>query len=194
MSEFQRDMNWTSGLFSQEVWPKISEFCGGGEIVTMEISVDRLADYFDKYAGIDAWQVLPSGYMRGLASRIQRISAGMNPYNSFTVRARRFNGVKTEYAKRKQAIESTRGYLYPFLTVQAYVNEENNELLSAGACRTTDLFKYIDSGHSRENETTNASFHTCFWADMIKSGYKVYRYQSHESQLTIAGKNYSITS
>lgn len=193
MSEFQRDMNWTSGLFEQSVWPSISDFCGGGEIVTMEVNVDRLADYFDKYAGVDVWQVTPCGQMRGLASRVQRVSAEMRPYNSFTVRARRFNGAKTEHAKRKAAIESTRGALYPYLTIQAYVTEDNNELMSAGVCKTADLFDYIDAGHSSENETTNASFYTCFWSDMMKAGYKVRIFQNHQLQLTISGKNYSTT-
>ena len=117
----------------------------------------------------------------------------MRPYNSFTVRARRFNGAKTEHAKRKAAIESTRGALYPYLTIQAYVTEDNNELMSAGVCKTADLFDYIDAGHSSENETTNASFYTCFWSDMMKAGYKVRIFQNHQLQLTISGKNYSTT-
>lgn len=193
MSDFNNDMNWTSGLFRQAVWPKISELCGGGEIIAMEVNVDQLANSFDVYTGIDAWQVVPGGNMRGLASRIQRVNDNVRPYDSFTVRARRFNGAKTEYAKRKEAIESDRGYLYPYLTIQAYVRECDNELLSAAVCRTADLWQYIGDGHSQENQTTNAAFYTCFWRDMVKAGIVIKTYQNHDLQLTLYGKNYSTT-
>ena len=193
MSEFNSDMNWTAGLFQQNVWPRISELCGGGEMIAMEVNVDRLADSFDKYSGIDAWQVLPEMGMRGIGSRIQRVNDDVRPYDSFTVRARRFSGAKTEFAKRVQAIESNRGYLYPYLTVQAYVRERDNELLSAAVCRTEDLIRYINEGHSKENETTNASFYTCFWRDMVTKGFKVKSYTNHELQLNLYGKNYLTT-
>lgn len=193
MSNFNNDMNWTSGLFEQHVWPSISELCGGGEIITMEISVDQLADAFDKHSGIDAWQVTPDSGMRGIGSRIQRIKDDVRPYDSFTVRAKRFNGVKTEFAKRKEAVESNRGFVYPYLTVQAYVREQDNQLLSAAVCKTADLIWFIENGYSQENQTTNAAFYVCFWRDMVKAGVKIKTYQNHELQLTLHGKNYSMT-
>lgn len=182
MSKFETDMNWTCGLFTQSVWPNVRLLCGGGDIITMEINVDRLADNFDKYAGVDLWQITQNG-MRGLASRIQRVKDGAKPYNSFTIREKRFSGSKTEYVKRKEAIKSNRGFLYPHLFVHAYVRESDNKLLSAGVCKTVDLFKYIDAGHAGRNITTNASFYTCFWADMKNKGYDVKTYVDNGLQL-----------
>ena len=115
------DINWSSKAFITLVWPTISACCGGGEIVPVE-GTDR--KMFDIHAGIDAWQYVSSdGAIRGIASRVQ-YDTGKNgyPYNTFTIRWSRPN-CETEYKKRHEAIFGKRGYVWPFLTVQAYLNK-----------------------------------------------------------------------
>jgi hypothetical protein len=59
------------------------------------------------------------GFFAGWKFR-SRIQTGVN-YKTFTIRNKRKSGARTEYEKRKIAIE--KGYLYPYLTVQAYVTD-----------------------------------------------------------------------
>jgi hypothetical protein len=88
--------------------------------------------------------------MRGIALRIQTIKSPYKPYNTFTVRNKRQSGAKTEYEKRKYAIES--GYLYPYLTVQAYVNEQG-KLISFAVSKTVDIMDMIGRGLFKSNHT-----------------------------------------
>lgn len=128
--------------FVEIAWPRIKTLplIGGGELQPVEASSDaEFAKTLDMLAGIDAWQVLTSpGAMRGLASRVQ----WGHPYNSFTVRVALPSGADTEYHKRIRALENRElGYLYPHLTVQAYLDKRGGKLLSAAVVRTEALFK-----------------------------------------------------
>ena len=79
-----------------------------GELKVVEgITIPEMAKLLDTLAGIDVWYINRLNGMRGIASRIQ---TGVN-YKTFTVRNKRKSGAKTEYEKRKIAIE--KGYLYP---------------------------------------------------------------------------------
>lgn len=102
-------------------------------------------------AGIDCWQIVGGG-MRGIASRVQ---FGDKDYRSFTVRYKRKSGTITEYEKRKSAIYGDRGLLYPYLTVQAYLTE-NNEFMSAGIIKTKDLFDCLDNPKLYETRITRS--------------------------------------
>jgi hypothetical protein len=125
--------------FSEIVWPAIRDACGGGELVPVETVTDSgFANDLDTLAGIDAWQIRrPDGLMRGLASRVQ----WGKPYNTFSIRYALRSGGLTEYAKRRRAIEE--GYLFPALTVQAYLSEKHGQLLSAAVADTRELYEYI---------------------------------------------------
>jgi hypothetical protein len=46
-----------------------------------------------------------------------------NARNTFTIRYKRASGAKTEYQKRSEAILNNKGYLYPYLTIQAYLDK-----------------------------------------------------------------------
>lgn len=128
--------------FVNIVWPAVKELplIGGGQLQPVEASSDaEFAKTLDMLAGIDAWQVLTSPMaMRGLASRVQWGPA----YNSFTVRIALPSGAETEYHKRIRALDQTeQGFLYPHLTVQAYLDQQGGTLLSAAVVRTADLFE-----------------------------------------------------
>ena len=68
-----------------------------------------------------------------------------NDYKTFTVRFKRKSGVETEYKKRAEAILSDKGYLYPYLTIQAYLDKrgDSKDILSCGVIKTKDLYNYI---------------------------------------------------
>jgi len=143
-----------------------------GELKVVEgITIPEMAKLLDTLAGIDVWYINKLNGMRGIASRIQ---TGVN-YKTFTVRNKRKSGAKTEYEKRKIAIE--KGYLYPYLTIQAYVSE-NNELLSYAIAKTEDIINAIDNGlcyknHTSKNQIGQAEFFVVKWYDMKKAGYEI---------------------
>ncbi len=126
--------------FANIVWPAICNFplVGGGQLVPVEAQTgSELAQALDVLAGIDAWQIHDGRGMRGLASRVQWGKA----HNSFTVRVRSCTGVQTEYHKRLLAMENPQeGYLWPHLTVQAYLDQPGGTLLSVAVIRTDKLF------------------------------------------------------
>lgn len=135
--------------FVNIVWPAVKglPLIGGGQLQPVEVSSDaEFAKTLDMLAGIDAWQVLTSPVaMRGLASRVQWGQAR----NTFTVRIALPSGAETEYHKRIRALDNQeQGYLYPHLTVQAYIDQVGGTLLSAAVVRTADLFVRPARAHS----------------------------------------------
>jgi len=131
--------NWTKDLTATSkaieiIIPKINEFISG-ELYSVENSDNEILNLLDKYSGIDLI-VLRDKALRGVASRVQ----WGNNWDTFTIRYKRHTGSKTEYEKRIENIEN--GEFYPALTLQAYLNNRNeNKLLSLGVIRTKDLYE-----------------------------------------------------
>ncbi len=144
--DVHRDLVDSSRVFLDVVWPAICPLVGGGRIKPVESATDKSMKHdLDTLAGIDGFQMLDQqGVMRGIASRVQWIREGMQPYRTFTIRVKRPSGAPTEREKRLYAIEHRHlGFLYPNLTIQAYVRERTNELLSVGLIHTEDLFMCV---------------------------------------------------
>jgi len=135
------------------------------------VTVDDIAKQLDMLSGIDAWSIAPVG-MRGVALRIQ---TGQKNWHTFTIRKSRQSGAKTEFEKRKYAIEN--GYLYPFYTVQAYVTNDN-KLLAYAVARTQDIISAIEKGVCYVNKTGaaqigQAEFYVVDWHKFKDAGYKI---------------------
>lgn len=164
------------------VWPAIKGRLGGGEIVPVESVADKgMATMLDQRSGIDAWHLSADKQVRGIASRVQWSNT---PWNTFTVRYARDSGAKTEYEKRKHDIHANAGWLYPHLTVQAFIaggKTETGSLLSVGIIKTKSLIdaceKIIDGKVSAKDggirRTSNAAFIWSSWAWLEKSGYEI---------------------
>ncbi len=137
-----RDLENSATEFQRVVWPVISGWFGGGELVSIEsVQNTGFMKLFDTYSGIDAWHISTGKQLRGVASRVQWIDDDQKPWDTFTVRTERDSGARTELAKRLEAIKEDHGYLYPHLTVQAYCSKPcgEGELLSVAAVRTDQL-------------------------------------------------------
>jgi len=167
----------SSSNFVNIIWPRIKPQIGGGYLIPVESVTDsKFAEYLDTQAGIDAWQVLGNvDGIRGIASRVQ-VSKTQNPFNSFTVRYKLASGRETEYQKRMRAIKCTdRGLLFPFLTIQSFIDKEK-KFLSAAAIRTASLFESImlcpDIWHKRVAYDGNV-FIYAFWEDLQRNGYNI---------------------
>ena len=129
------DANKDFSLFRNELLSHIK-----GDLVDIETKDTELAKLFDQYSGIDAVQVV-NRQLRAVAIRVQWGKA----WDTFTIRYKRKNGSKTEYQKRAEAILNDRGYLYPYLTIQAYLDKRGDatSLLSCGVVKTKDLYQYM---------------------------------------------------
>lgn len=182
LTGFDSDLNASSEAFSRVVWPAIRSKLGGGEIVPVESVADKgMATILDQRSGIDAWHLSLNKQIRGIASRVQWSDKS---WGTFTVRYSRDSGAATEYSKRKNDITSDAGWLYPHITVQAYIagaKDGQGELLSAGIIKTRSLIAACecilkggvpprDGGIRR---TDNAAFIWASWQWLKKSGYDI---------------------
>lgn len=181
MSDFKQDLSSSSEAFMRFVWPAIKSRLGGGEIVPVESVADKgMATMLDQRSGIDAWHLSQDKQVRGIASRVQ----WGTPWNTFTVRYSRDSGAKTEYEKRKSDINSGAGWLYPHLTVQAFLSGDKANggcLLSVGIIKTKSLIdacdEILDGGIPASEgglrRTGNASFIWAKWSWLEQKGYDI---------------------
>lgn len=178
-SDVARDLSRSAKAFQDVVWPAIADYTGGGELVSVEgVSATEFAKALDVLAGIDAWHLLSNdGRMRGIASRVQWMAPGKSPWNSFTIRKSRTSGASTEYVKRMHALRNWRdGWLFPGLTVQAYLEQGTDKLLSVGVVRTLDLFKHVETGRQgmdwleRSNSVDDNVFIVVYWNTLQRNG------------------------
>lgn len=168
MSSFALDLSRSGDAFTSVVWPTVRPHLDGGDLLLMEGRPDvELARLLDMKAGIDGWQIHPQG-MRGIASRVQVGRA----WDTFTIRLSRDSGAATEFSKRRDAISSGR-WVYPAVTVQAYLGGWDGPVLSVGVALTKDIIAFIEAGLHEVRRTSNASFAVASWAAMRRAGYRV---------------------
>lgn len=168
--------------FKNIVWPIISSKIGGGRIVPVETVTDEsFTKELDMYAGIDSWQVDDNkSCIRGIASRVQWYNPSWSspyPFNTFTIRYRTKTGRLAEYSKKMLAYKNieTKGYLFPAITIQAYMDKPRGNLWSWGAIYTRVLYSYIDKyGYEAEVPVLGGnSMVIVSWSKIKKQGYKV---------------------
>lgn len=189
-ADIETSINESMTTFRDVVWPKIEHILGGGRLVAVEgATTDALRLDLDRLAGIDAWHMIDHvGTMRGIASRVQWDTN----YRSFTVRAGLPSGNRTEIHKRLHAIRNQdKGYLYPHLTIQAYVTKASGRLIGAGIIKTTDLYEYIENNpipRLIRNPQDGHLFAAYFWKDLRAQGYVVHEWEGPQSRLLVKGK------
>jgi len=132
--DVSRDLSASAYDFLRVVWPKVEPMLAGGRLEPVESTTSRrrIDRDIDILAGIDAWHMLDSqGVMRGIASRVQW---GPKNWRTFTIRKSRPTGATTELAKRLYALDHLdQGWLFPSLTIQAYVTEKREGRLLGAA-------------------------------------------------------------
>ncbi len=164
---WKQDRDDAAEDFTLIVWPAIrDEWFDGGQLVKTEDGSSVLADMFDQDAGIDA-VVRDRNGIRTVAIRVQKDRA----FDSFTIRAVRHTGVRTEREKRLAAMHSD--HEMPALTLQAYVTSHGGALVQAGIVRTRDLYDYIEAGGRVErlvNPQDGNAFDVAWWADLTSAG------------------------
>ena len=176
-------MSWSAKAFKELVWPLIEPMFGGGQLDSLE---GKDVSMLDMYAGIDAWHInMADQCVRGIASRVQQDPCrrmGMSyPYNTFSIRIRRVTNA-TELEKRLAALRSDRGWIYPHLTVHAYLNEHRTIVVSGAIVETRPLYEFYDANRSRYTERLNQDHESWFvgipFGDLLGAGIKVKRFNS----------------
>lgn len=168
----------SSRCFVDVVWPVIRKSLGGGRISPVEGNIaSRMQKDLDRISGIDAWHITNGDQgIRGIASRVQP-DDGRNgfPYNSFTIRRSIRSGGETEYHKRTKALKDTRlGYLFPPVTVQAYVESYSGPIISVGIIHTDTLYRAVEEYEWKTLTGKDGNtFIVLTWGLLIKRGYKV---------------------
>lgn len=173
-AEVQTAMRNSCKDFIEIVWPQLSPKIGGGVIIPAESIEEEFASLLDTISGIDAFQVLDNkSGIRGIASRVQWNNT---PWNTFTIRAKTRFGYNCELSKKYHLIKSGE-FIYPFYTVQAYINKLHGNLLSAAAIKTFDLYKSIDEQpqlwRTRENPQDGNLFIWASWKELECKGYGI---------------------
>lgn len=163
------------------VLPKIKELEWlEGEFTQLEITTDEyfkeLAHDFDTLSGIDIWQVEDKNGITGIANRVQWVDRNWK-WASFTIRKKLKSGHETEYQKRVRALKSNGKYIYPYITIQSYIEKPRRQgkLISMGMGFTEDIIKMIDEGRCkiRINPKDETEFYICFWKKMEERGFEV---------------------
>ena len=176
-NDIKQRISESKRAFLNLVWPVISTWLGGGELVPMEGIDAEFARKLDIYSGIDAWQFV-GDHVRGLASRVQvrptEYEDNRYPYNTFTIRHERRSGVKTEYQKRQEAVNSGE-YIFPDIMAQAYLEMWYGPLLTVATAKTKDILDCIAKGHADYKWTHegDSRFVYCSWADMRQNDYHI---------------------
>lgn len=150
----------------------VTEVLKGSIEIVECITADNMARVLDTLGGIDAWHIRKEVGIRGIALRVQTSPFS---FRTFTIRKSRESGAKTEYEKRKLAIE--KNYLYPYLTFQAYV-KHSNEPIEWAIAKTEDIIKMIDNGkctvrHTNPDKIGQAEFYVVSWDAMKNNGYPI---------------------
>lgn len=169
--DWKTQLSWSSEVFARLVRPDASRLLGGHFEIVEAVTATGIAKTLDVLSGVDLWLVRDGHGVRAVASRVQKASKS---WRTFTVRRSRDSGSATEYEKRKQAFEHE--YLYPHLTLQAYVNESADRLLGFAVMRTRSLWAMIEAGLCTVNRTGadqngQASFYVVRWDDVSPAGY-----------------------
>jgi len=166
---------WSIRTFRDIVFPAMikEEWIPIGTVIYKDESE---LDKEDKLGGIDCLLNTPSGNLISLAIRIQ--DSDENLYDSFTVRAELVSGARTEFIKRKEAIEKK--YVRPDKVLQAYVSKKTNRLDSMFMMNQEDLIEYIENGIEGLDYKTKIApdgnkFYVVFIVSLIKYSINIFK-------------------
>jgi len=152
-------------------------FVKSGQLIVLEHELFRvencpgnwLAKMLDVCSGLDALAAMPDGGIAGLTCRHQW---GGVDWSSFTIRKSKGTGKQTEWAKRHRDIANDD--LMPTWTIQSYFATDQETMLSVGAAKTKDIYRYADSlPRLTIRDSCDAAFVVLDWQQMQEAGVEV---------------------
>jgi len=169
---------WDSAFdFQRAVLPVLRWWLPGDFISIEDAPSHPAVKVVDVVAGIDGWYITEAGTrLQGIASRVQY---GPEPYESFTIRARRPSGAATELEKRVAALRDRDEHaVVPHYTVQAWVERpRTGRALMVLMVRTLDLLQFVlthpEKIERRLNPADRSEFVVVWAADLREAGIDV---------------------
>lgn len=178
-NNWRKDLSASIYDFQRVVYPTIKEQkLLDGELIPLEVATlqdyQHLTKQFDLLSGIDVWHIKTNIGIQGIASRIQWVERN-KAFNSFTVRKTRTTGTKTEYEKRKESIQAKGEWLYPYYSLQAYIENPKKlgDLISIAIAKTEDILNCLDCYGNTKTAYDGNTFLYINWTDMQEHGYPI---------------------
>lgn len=179
---------WSENLKRSQAWVKDNEdivirMLQAVDIFNCEGSTDALKRHLDTSCGTDYFVVHESGSTHAVGSRFQEDARqGGRKWETFTIRASRDSGAKTEYEKLVTAIK--RDTQRPQLTMQGYIGEDG-KIDRMAVARTKDIIDYIqkvkpEMKHTGADQNGQAWFYPIEWEDFKEHGYPIKIYKNGE--------------
>jgi len=174
LDDWKTQLKKSSVVFNEHFKDAITKTFKGDFEVVEGVTKYKMAETLDQLAGIDLWYFNTTRGVRGVANRIQ---FGDKNWQTFTIRKSRESGAKTEYEKRRYAIDND--WLYPVLTVQGYYDDKKKKSLGFAVAKTEDILWMIDNDFAYIQKTGRdqigqAEFYVVKWADMERENMKIY--------------------
>lgn len=159
-------------------------------IFPCEGEADALRQHLDKQCGTDYFIHNRFGHTFAVGSRFQNDARQEKKWATFTIRATRESGVKTEFEKLKDAIQ--RDSQRPHLTMQGYVTDDGN-LDRMAVAMTRDIVDYIEKYnpeivYTRKDQNGQSGFYPVNWDDFMNKGYYIRIYKDGEIKQYSGGK------
>lgn len=167
MKTTDKDKRQSADDFQKMIAPVIEKHCGA-TVIPIENLRGKLPLMLDRQFSTDALY-FKGDKMYGVSSRVQR----NQNWQTFTIRAERDTGKKTELQKHSDAF--AKGAYLPEITVQTYIN---NGEITIGIAWTADILDYIKKNKTQAKHTNNsldgqATFLCVSWYDMQQKKYKL---------------------
>lgn len=177
-AEVMRRIEW-SAEYVKQAEPHLRFMLNGGKILRVEGKAEEVCKALDIVCGTDYIYVYPDKHHAwGMACRVQKYDRA-----NFTIRKAVESGAQTELDKRRFAI--SKGGIYPFLTMQMFVDDDSHEIRRIGIAKTADIIEALDRGMGIEKRVQwdnggKSEFFYVEWEDMRRAGYIVLIYDAKQ--------------
>ena len=176
-----RRIEW-SAEYVKQAEPHLRFMLNGGKILRVEGKAEEVCKALDIVCGTDYIYVYPDKHHAwGMACRVQKYDRA-----NFTIRKAVESGAQTEFDKRRLAI--SKGGIYPFLTMQMFVDDDAHVIRRIGIAKTIDIIDALDKGMGIEKKVTRddggkSTFLYVEWEAMRLAGYTVMVYDATKARV-----------
>lgn len=171
-----------SAEYVKKAEPIIRDLLRGGYILRVEGKQEEVCKALDMVCGTDYIYLYPEKHHAwGMACRVQKYNKA-----NFTIRKAVESGAQTELDKRRFAI--SKGGIYPFLTMQMFVDDQNHKIRRLGIAKTVDIIDALDKGMGVEKDVRwddggKSTFIYVEWDDLRAAGYTVMVYDATKTNV-----------
>jgi hypothetical protein len=155
------DRKESAALMTKLVYPRIHNL-HAARSVELLADTEKVADFLDTSCKIDALVQL-NGHVSTVCSKIHIVGNGSKPYNTFTPNfGTGPQSTASQYAVLLSSIRNP-GALYPYWTIEAYINADKDTLLSTAIVETKQLIDHVSKFIEVHNGTWRSKNSAMVW-------------------------------